>query len=77
LLLEAFLSAPGLLPFAALSQTDDQETALRQVAERIQAVPTQNMQRNLTATTAILSALVLKEATIQRILRSDLSIFLA
>jgi predicted transposase YdaD len=77
LLLEAFLSAPGLLPFAALSKTDDQETALRQVAERIQAVPTQNMQRNLTATTAILSALVLKEATIQRILRSDLSIFLA
>ncbi len=70
--LDKFLSAPGLLPFAALSQTDDKEAALRQVAERIQVIPTQSEQSNLVATAAILSALVLNKSAIRRILRSDL-----
>ncbi|MGC1308383.1 MAG: Rpn family recombination-promoting nuclease/putative transposase [Phormidesmis sp.] len=70
--LDTFLKAPGLLPFAVLSQASDKEVALRQVAKQVQAIPTLRIQNNLTATAAILSALVLDKATIRRILRSDL-----
>ncbi len=69
---DTFLNTPGLLPFAILSQTDDQEAVLRQAAERIRAIPTQRTKSNLTATTALLSALVLDEATIRRILMNDI-----
>lgn len=68
---DAFLNTPGLLPFAVLSQADDKEAVLQQVAERIRTIPAQREQSNLTATTALLSALVLDETAIRRILMSD------
>jgi predicted transposase YdaD len=47
------------------------EAVLQQVAERIRTIPAQREQSNLTATTALLSALVLDETAIRRILMSD------
>ena len=70
--LGSFLNVPGLLPFAVLSQADNPADVLQQVAERIQRIPERTVQSNLTATAAILSALVLDKTIVQRILRSDL-----
>lgn len=70
--LDSFLNVPGLLPFAVLSQADSPADVLQQVAERIQRIPERIVQSNLTATAAILSALVLDKAVVRRILRSDL-----
>lgn len=44
-----FLTVPGLLPFATLSQTNDQETVLRQVAEQIEAIPVDSVQSSVAA----------------------------
>ncbi|NET38764.1 MAG: Rpn family recombination-promoting nuclease/putative transposase [Cyanothece sp. SIO1E1] len=70
--MEAFLEAPGLLPFAVLSQTDDREAALQQVAEQIELISESRVQSNVAAATAILSGLVLEKGLIQRILRREL-----
>lgn len=69
---EAFLSSPGLLPFAALSQTDSREAALRQAAEQIEGIEDRNAQSNLTASAAILAGLVLEKGLVQQILRREL-----
>ncbi|NEP15540.1 MAG: Rpn family recombination-promoting nuclease/putative transposase [Leptolyngbya sp. SIO4C1] len=68
----SFLDAPGLLPFAALSQTRDREAALQQVAKQIDRIAEPRMQSNISAAAAILSGLVLDKAPIQRILRKEL-----
>ncbi|MEO0456514.1 MAG: Rpn family recombination-promoting nuclease/putative transposase [Cyanobacteria bacterium P01_A01_bin.114] len=70
--IEAFLGTPGLLPFAVLSQTDDREATLQQVAEQIEQISESRVQSNVAAATAILSGLVLDKGLIQRILRREL-----
>ncbi|NET40278.1 MAG: Rpn family recombination-promoting nuclease/putative transposase, partial [Cyanothece sp. SIO1E1] len=70
--LEGFLEAPGLLPFAVLSQTNDREATLQQVAEQIELISESRVQSNVAAATAILSGLVLEKGLIQRILRKEL-----
>ncbi|WNZ23737.1 Rpn family recombination-promoting nuclease/putative transposase [Leptolyngbya sp. NK1-12] len=69
---ESFLQTPGLLPFAALCQTDDSSAVLRQAAQRIQEIQDPRVKSNLAASTAILAGLVLKKDLIRRILRSEL-----
>ncbi|MBE9077177.1 Rpn family recombination-promoting nuclease/putative transposase [Romeria aff. gracilis LEGE 07310] len=69
---EAFLSSPGLLPFAVLSRTNSQASALRQAAERIDAITDRNIQSNLAASAAILAGLVLEEGLVEQILRREL-----
>jgi predicted transposase/invertase (TIGR01784 family) len=69
---EVFLSAPGLLPFAVLSQTNDREEVLREVARRVEEIPKRRSQSNVAAASAILAGLLLEKETIHRILRRDI-----
>ncbi|MBD2448054.1 Rpn family recombination-promoting nuclease/putative transposase [Nostoc sp. FACHB-152] len=69
---EIFFNSPGLLPFATLSQTDDQGRTLEQVAEAIQAINDTRIRSNVAASTAVLSGLVLNKDVIKKILRSDI-----
>ncbi|MEY2978150.1 MAG: hypothetical protein RLZZ435_2289 [Cyanobacteriota bacterium] len=69
---ETFLGAPGLLPFAVLSQTADPVATLQQVSQRLQALsPGDPLPENLTASTTILAGLLLDQELIQSILRRD------
>jgi predicted transposase/invertase (TIGR01784 family) len=69
---ELFLRSPGLLPFAVLSQNVDKAGVLRAVAAQIDQIETLRVQKNVAASTAILAGLVLKQETIQQILRSEI-----
>ena len=70
--LEVFLSAPGLLPFAVLSQVTDRSEALRQVATQLETIPDRRMQSNVTAAAGILAGLVLEKGMIEQILRKEI-----
>ena len=69
---QQFLNAPGLLPFAVLSQTENPVNVLEQVVERIQEIQDPKEQSNIVATTAILAGLVLDKITIRRLLREEI-----
>jgi predicted transposase/invertase (TIGR01784 family) len=69
---EPFLQSTGLLPYAALTKTDDREGVLREVARKIDAIDSRREQGNLTAISAVMGALSLDNDVIQRILRRDI-----
>ncbi|WP_414530339.1 Rpn family recombination-promoting nuclease/putative transposase [Nodularia chucula] len=69
---EVFLRTPGLLPFAVLSNTNNQTNTLQAVADEINNISDRRMQSNLAASTAVLAGLVLKQDVIQRLLRKDI-----
>ncbi|MBG1264653.1 Rpn family recombination-promoting nuclease/putative transposase [Nostoc commune] len=69
---ETFFNSPGLLPFAALSQTDDQTRTLEEAAQVIEALKHTRIRSNIAASTAVLAGLVLDKELIKRILRSDI-----
>ncbi|MEH2323703.1 MAG: Rpn family recombination-promoting nuclease/putative transposase [Nostoc sp.] len=69
---EIFFNSPGLLPFAALSQTDDQRRTLEEAAQVIEAINDTRIRSNVAASTAVLAGLVLNKDVIKRILRSDI-----
>lgn len=69
---EAFFNSPGLLPFATLSQTNDQTRTLEEVAQVIEAINDTRIRSNVAASTAVLAGLVLNKDVIKRILRSDM-----
>ena len=69
---EVFFNSPGLLPFAALSQTNDQTRTLEEVAQIIEALNDTRIRSNVAASTAVLAGLVLNKDVIKRILRSDM-----
>ena len=69
---EIFQKYAGLLPFATLSQTNNPEEALRQVAKQIEIIPDRRVQSNVAAATHIISGLALSKEIIQRLLRSEL-----
>ena len=69
---EPFLQSPGLLPYAALTNTDDREGVLREVARRIDEIESRREQGNLTTITAVMGGLSLGSDVIQRILRRDI-----
>ncbi len=54
---EKFLQLRGLLPFAVLTQTNNRETTLSQVAQSIDKIEDVKIKSHLTASTAILSIL--------------------
>jgi hypothetical protein len=60
-----FLRYPGLIPFAALGDTEDPEATLRQVAQRVQEIPDPEAQANISAASAILAGLRLDDEKIQ------------
>lgn len=67
-----FLRYPGLLPFAALGQTDDSEAMLRQVAQVVNQISDPTTQANLIAASAILAGIKLEDEVIYRLLRRDI-----
>ena len=67
-----FLTAPGLFPFAILSQTEAKEDVLREVARRVDEIPNRRIQSNIAASTSILAGLVLGQELIAQILRRDI-----
>ena len=69
---EVFLNFPGLLPFAALSQTDDKTKTLEEVAQIIEELSDTRIRSNVAASTAVLAGLVLNKDLIKKILRSDI-----
>lgn len=69
---DLFLQYPGLLPFAALSQTNDPEATLRQVAQAVNQISDPTTQANLIAASAILAGLRLEDEVIYRVLRRDI-----
>lgn len=69
---ETFFNSPGLLPFAALSQTEDKTRTLEEVAQVIEALTDTRIRSNVAASTAVLAGLVLDKELIKRILRSDI-----
>ena len=69
---EALLQAPGLWPFAVLSQTKNREAVLTEVAYRLEGLTDRGEQSNVAASTALLAGLVLDRRLIQRILTEDI-----
>jgi len=69
---EIFQKYRGLLPFATLSQTDNPEETLRQVAKQIENITDKRVQSNVAASTAIISGIALNQEIIQRLLRSEI-----
>jgi predicted transposase/invertase (TIGR01784 family) len=69
---EIFQKYSGLLPFATLSQTDNPEATLRQVARQIENITDKQVQSNVAASTAIISGIALNKEIIQRLLRSEI-----
>jgi predicted transposase/invertase (TIGR01784 family) len=67
---ELFLSTPGLLPYAVLSQALDKESVLAQVVSELEQIADPREQSNLVAATSILAGLELEEQTIRQLMRS-------
>lgn len=68
---DVFLSSPGLLPLATLSQTGDKAGTLEQVSQQIEKLDNSRNQSNVAASTAILAGLVLDKELIRQLLRRD------
>ena len=68
---EDLMQFPGLLPLAVLSQTNNKAQTLREIAQRIERLPTRQEQSTVTAATSILAGLVLEKAIIQQILKEE------
>ena len=69
---EPFLELAGLLPLAVLTNTSDKAQTLRQVAERIEAVPELQTQSNIAASAGILAGLTLEKSLINQVLRREI-----
>ncbi len=69
---DKFMTIPGLLPFAVLSQTKDPTMVLTRVAQAVEAITNQQQQKNIAAASSILAGLVLKKDVIRKILRSEI-----
>ena len=69
---EQFMTAPGLLPFAVLSQTEDPTMVLSQVAEAVEKIKDQQQQRDIAAASSVLAGLVLNRNVIKKIFRSEI-----
>ncbi|MFM7425294.1 MAG: Rpn family recombination-promoting nuclease/putative transposase [Elainella sp.] len=69
---EVFFQRPGLLPYAALSQTSDRAAVLREVAAAIEELPDPRQQSNLAAASGIMAGLVLDKQLIRRLLRREI-----
>ena len=66
---EIFQQYQGLLPFATLSQTNNPEETLRQVAKQIEQITDKQIQSNIAASTAIISGIALNKEIIQRLFK--------
>ena len=69
---EQFLDLPGLLPFAALSKTNNPKEILATVARKIEKIPEERARSNIAASTAVLAGLLYSRDVITQILRQDI-----
>jgi predicted transposase/invertase (TIGR01784 family) len=67
-----FLQYPGLLPFAALGQSESPAEMLRQATEIMDQIEDPTTQSNLIAASAILAGLRLEEDVIYRLVQRDI-----
>lgn len=67
-----FLQYPGLLPFAALGQSESPAEMLRQATEIIDQIEDPTTQSNLMAASAILAGLRLEEDVVYRLVQRDI-----
>jgi predicted transposase YdaD len=67
-----FLEYPGLLPFAALGQSESPAEMLRQATQIVEQIEEPTTQANLMAASAILAGLRLEEDVIYRLVRRDI-----
>lgn len=70
--IEEFFRFPGLLPLAVLGRTASKVETLQQVAQQIEALPTQEVKSDVAAATSVLAGLVLEKALIRQILREEI-----
>ena len=68
---EVFLSSPGLLPYAVLSQSPEKESILARVVQELEQITDPREQSNLIAATSILAGLELEQQTIRQLIRSS------
>jgi predicted transposase/invertase (TIGR01784 family) len=68
---EAFLQAPGLLPFAILANGREQLEVLRQVASQAEQISARTVRQDVMAASAVLAGLVLDATSIRQILWSE------
>ncbi|MEC4892252.1 MAG: DUF4351 domain-containing protein [Oscillatoria sp. PMC 1051.18] len=69
---EVFLRSPGLFPFAVLSQTNNPNNTLRQVAGEIEKISDRRQQSNVSASVALLAGLVLEKNFVKSVLRQEI-----
>jgi predicted transposase/invertase (TIGR01784 family) len=69
---DLFLQYPGLLPFAALGQSESPAEMLRQATQLVEQIEEPTTQANLMAASAILAGLRLEEDIIYRLVRRDI-----
>ena len=69
---DLFLTSPGLLPLAVLTQSSDPELKLRQVAEVLETITDNRVRGNLMTAASVFGGLVLKPELIKTILRSEI-----
>ncbi|MFM7578872.1 MAG: Rpn family recombination-promoting nuclease/putative transposase, partial [Microcystaceae cyanobacterium] len=69
---EAFLSSPGLLPLALLTQVQEPTVTLRRVAQTLNQLEEPRVKSNLMTATAILGGLVMNSELIRTVLKSDI-----
>ncbi|WP_407810285.1 Rpn family recombination-promoting nuclease/putative transposase, partial [Spirulina subsalsa] len=69
---EIFFSAPGLLPFAVLSDSENREEVLREVSQAVEMIEDKGVRSNLAAASEILAGLVLKAEVVESFFRSEL-----
>ncbi len=67
-----FLEYPGLLPFAALGQSESPAEMLRQATQLVEQLEEPTEKANLMAASAILAGLRLEEDVIYRLVRRDI-----
>lgn len=67
-----FLQYPGLLPFAALGQSENPAEMLRQATQMVDQIAESTTQANLMAASAILAGLRLEETVIYQLVRRDI-----
>jgi predicted transposase/invertase (TIGR01784 family) len=69
---EVFQQSRGLLPLAILSQTENRQRTLMEVAQRIEQIEERREQSNIAVSTAILAGLVLEKEVIEKLLRQEI-----
>lgn len=68
----AFLTSPGLLPLAVLTQNADKVEVLKQVASQAEEIADAQVQSNVLASAAVLAGLSLEDDLICRVLRQEI-----